>query len=137
MPNTRLSYENADFKNWWMNCHHRHGGYEPDSQTMTPLHGVSDLLPEDDTSNAESGMQFILDSIAGAYEAGTYQTFEQFVERCFATEGEFRAFAENTSVYEMYWMNERHYAAFYEFKGEDYGIRTYEELGETLLELVE
>lgn len=137
MPNTLLTYGNAEFKTSWMNRHHRHGGYEPDSQTMTPLHGVSNLLSEDDASNAESGMEFILDSIAGAYEAGTYQTFEQFVERCFATDVEFRAFAENTSIYEMHWMNERHHAAFYELTGEDCGIRTYEELGETLLELAE
>ena len=130
---TTLSFEDEDFKPKWIRRLKTFGGYDPDKKVMNPLRNVAKLLK----AEGASGMQYMLDSIAAAYELEPYSDFAVFQERCFASPSELHEFASNTSCYCDFWVNERHFAAFFALVGAEEGVRTYEDIGETVLNLAD
>ena len=76
---TTLSFEDKDFKPKWIKRLKTFGGYDPDKKVMNPLRNVAKLLK----AEGASGMQYMLDSIAAAYELEPYSDFAVFQERCF------------------------------------------------------
>lgn len=133
---TQLIFESAENIDEWMTIVRKYGGYDPSAKSFTPLKHVKDIVKQDGNEGI-AGVQFLLDNVAAASELGLYSRIDDFISECFATRADFDEFASSLELYSIWWVNERHYSAFYELKGEDYGIRTYPEIGETLLELAE
>ena len=133
---TRLSFESPKFVEKWMLNFRKHGGYDPTTKKFSRLHDVESLVSGDE-EEAMAGVQFMLDSIAAANELDLYSQIEELISECFESREDFHAFASSLELYSLFWVNERHFDAFSKLRGEDYGFRTYEEIGETLQELAE
>ena len=133
---TKLTFESAGNVEKWLSLVRSHGGYDPTAMTFSRLRNVRGLV-NGDADEAMTGVQFMLDSIAAANELDLYSQIEEFISECFESREDFHAFASSLELYSIFWVNERHFDAFTKLRGEDYGFRTYEEIGETLQELAE
>ena len=133
---TRLTFESPDSIENWMSRFRNHGGYDPTTKAFSRLRNVESLVGGDE-EKALAGVQFMLDSIAAANELDLYSQIEELISECFESREDFHAFASSLELYSLFWVNERHFDAFSKLRGEDYGFRTYEEIGETLQELAE
>lgn len=134
---TTLTFENKDYAERWASITSNHGGYDITTNAFSPLRNVQKLVSGNE-NEAMAGVQFLLDNVAAASELGVYSTdIEDLISKCFESREDFDTFASSLDLYSIWWVNERHYSAFYGLRGEDYGIRTYEEIGETLRVLAE
>ena len=131
---TKLIFESPDSVEKWMTSFRSHGGYDPTTKAFTRLRDVQSLVNVDE-EEAISGVQFMLDSIAAANELEMYSNIEELISECFESREDFDAFAYSLELYSSFWVNERHFDAFSKLRGEDYGFRTYDEIGETLQDL--
>lgn len=90
----------------WAKALKMHGGYDYTTGKMTPIKKVKGL------EKFDFHCWFAADSICAAYEEGLIDD-DTWVNACFATKGDLRAFSYALSQQDMEWMHERHHAAFY------------------------
>ena len=133
---TTLAFETPEYVEDWMSTFRNHGGYDPTAKVFSKLRNVQDLVSGEE-GEAMAGVQFMLDSIAAANELDLYSQIEELISECFERREDFDVFASGLKIYSLFWVNERHFDAFSKLRGEDFGFRTYEEIGETLQELAE
>lgn len=106
------------------------GGYDEVKKTYTPLRfaEISDELEG-------SGMQvnYALDSITLAMEAGVFKDTDTFVAKAFATKKDAAEFAEALRDHEYFWLNERHFYAFsHALNCDESQMRTYPEIADLI-----
>jgi hypothetical protein len=99
----------------------RHGGYDPVTRTMTPLHHLDQL----------DRAQFVLDSIAAAFEQDLFNA-RDFLAICFATRHDWREFLDELEKFDEYWVNERHFYAFHALLGDETACKSYPRIAKAL-----
>jgi hypothetical protein len=106
------------------------GGYDEAKKAYTPLRfgEISDELEG-------SGMQvnYALDSITLAMEAGIFKDSDTFIAKAFATTEDAAEFVEALRDHEYYWLNERHFYAFsHALNCDESQMRTYPEIADLI-----
>lgn len=95
----------------WAKALKRHGGFDPSTNEMRPFKAnIHDMGLYDRNRPYQSSSWFLLDSIAGAREAGLFDQ-ETFVEVCFASRVGLTRFLDKLR-WTGGWVNERHFYTF-------------------------
>jgi len=106
------------------------GGYDEVKKIYTPLRfgEISDEL-----EGSGSQVNYALDSITLAMEAGIFKDSDTFVAKAFATTADAAEFVEALRDHEYYWLNERHFHAFsHALNCDESQMRTYPEIAELM-----
>lgn len=110
------------------------GGWNPGDNRFEPLR-FSELIASDE--NPGSATNFALDCITLCNEAGVFVDTKSFITGAFTTPNDFAVFCEQLRDY-PYWLNERHFYAFTDLLNcDEEGMRSYEELADTLEEAIQ
>lgn len=107
----------------------KYGGWDDVNKTLTPIRYETLLT---DGEDAFSAPEWACDCIALAFENG-YLASEVFPGAAFAEQADFEAFCESLNDYDLFWVNDRHFAVFFELLGNEEECVTYSSIGEALL----
>ena len=88
---------------------------------MTPLRHLAEL----------DRAQFVLDSIAGAFESGLLDP-SRFLDLCFDLHQDWQEFLGELAKFDDYWVNERHFYVFLYLLGDESDCRTYPRIAKAL-----
>lgn len=106
------------------------GGYDEVKKAYTPLR-FSEISDELEGSGAQ--VNYALDSITLAMEAGIFKDSDTFVAKAFATTEDAAEFVEALRDHEYYWLNERHFYAFsHALNCDESQMRTYPEIADLI-----
>lgn len=121
-PRTNLWFECGpqERASWVQNLAH-HGGFDPFAHTMTPLRHLAQL----------DRAQFVLDSIAGAFESGLLED-ANFLGACFSLRQDWQEFLGELAKFDDYWVNERHFYVFLHLLGDECECRSYPRIAKAL-----
>ncbi len=106
----------------WVRNLAQHGGFDPLGRSMTPLRRLA-LLDR---------VQFVLDSIAAAFEEGLCDR-RKLWSILFATNEDWREFIGELQHFDAFWVNERHFYAFLFLLGEESACTTYARIAKSLV----
>lgn len=78
-------------------------------------------------------VNYALDSITLAMEAGIFKDTDTFIAKAFATTEDAAEFVEALRDHEYYWLNERHFYAFsHALNCDESQMRTYPEIADLI-----
>jgi hypothetical protein len=123
VKSTSITLNNAEYDKY-----RPFGGYDEVKKAYTPLRfaEISDELEGSGTQ-----VNYALDSITLAMEAGIFKDSDTFVAKAFATTEDAAEFVEALRGHEYYWLNERHFYAFsHAFNCDESQMRTYPEIAD-------
>jgi len=107
----------------------RFGGWDEKTQALAPI--KYSQLVEKHSGGDFAVLPYALDSITLAVEAGLIDT-ETFVDQAFASRHDFLAFCKDLEMAGDFWVNERHFYAFFEMFGSEEDLTTYPDIAATL-----
>lgn len=106
------------------------GGYDAVKKAYTPLR-FSEI--SDELEGTGSQVNYALDSITLAMEAGIFKDSDTFVAKAFATTADAAEFVEALRDHEYFWLNERHFYAFsHALNCDESQMRTYPEIADLI-----
>lgn len=125
VKSTPITLSNAEYDKYRV-----FGGYDEVKKVYTPLR-FAEISDELEGYGAQ--VNYALDSIALAMEAGIFKDSDTFVAKAFATTADAAEFAEALRDHEYYWLNERHFYAFsHAFNCDESQMRTYPEIADLI-----
>lgn len=125
VKNTPVTLGNPDYDKY-----RPFGGFDEVRKAYTPLRfaEISDELEGSGTQ-----VNYALDSITLAMEAGIFKDSDTFVAKAFATAEDAAEFVEALRDHEYFWLNERHFYAFsHAFNCDESQMRTYPEIADLI-----
>jgi hypothetical protein len=105
------------------------GGWDDVKKTLTPIRYEALLTDGEDGFIAP---EWACDCIALAFENG-YLASEVFPGAVFESKADFEAFCESLADHDLFWVNDRHFAVFFELLGNEEECVTYSSIGDGLL----
>jgi hypothetical protein len=106
------------------------GGYDHTKKIYTPLRFAE---ISDELEGSGEQVNYALDSIALAMEAGIFKDSDTFVAKAFATTGDAAEFVEALRNHEYFWLNERHFYAFsHALNCDESQMRTYPDIADLI-----
>jgi len=131
-PIQRYTIKNTpiDLKSTSYDKYRSFGGFDEAKKVYTPLRfaAISDEL-----EGLGEQVNYALDSISLAMEAGIFKDSDTFVAKSFATTEDAKEFVEALRNHEYYWLNERHFYAFsHALNCDESQMRTYPDIADLI-----
>jgi hypothetical protein len=106
------------------------GGFDEAKKIYAPLRFAE---ISDELEGSGEQVNYALDSIALAMEAGIFKDSDTFVAKAFATTADAAEFVEALRDHEYFWLNERHFYAFsHGLNCDESQMRTYPDIADLI-----
>lgn len=125
-----IKHTPIDLKSTSYDKYRSFGGYDETKRAYTPLRFAE---ISDELEGSGEQVNYALDSIALAMEAGIFKDSDTFVAKAFATNEDAAEFVEALRDHEYFWLNDRHFYAFsHALKCDESQMRTYPDLADLI-----